>query len=130
MRGSCSCGSVQYQINGDIKSIVNCHCKLCRKMNGSAFSTYVAVLESDFELIQGNLKTYQATALAQKSFCTDCGTPIYNTNPKYAGLRILHLGSLDDPDKLQPQVNIYCESRLDWLGHVPPMADRKKGFGS
>jgi len=35
--GSCLCNAVQFKVTGDFKRIVNCHCNLCRKMNGAAF---------------------------------------------------------------------------------------------
>lgn len=97
-------------------------------MNGSAFSTYVVVCDDDFKLLSGELKTHKVTDHAQKYFCGACGTPIFNSNPKYAGLNILHLGSLDDSSKLIPTVNIYCESRLDWLGELPEITSLEQGL--
>ena len=128
LTGSCNCGAVRYQVTGNARSVVNCHCKLCRKMNGSAFSTYVAVADDDFEFLSGNLKTHRCSEHARKSFCGECGTPIFNSNPKYAGLKILHLGSLDSPLNKEPQVNIYCDSRLDWLGRLQQIDSLGQGL--
>ncbi|NPD10084.1 GFA family protein [Vibrio ostreicida] len=115
--GSCNCKAVQFRVTGDFKRIVNCHCKLCRKMNGAAFSTYVAVLKTDFELVRGDLISCDVTENARKHFCGKCGTPIFNSNPKYSGLNILHLGSLDieSSKQLKPDANIYDESKVSWL---------------
>jgi len=128
LTGSCNCGAIKYEVAGNVRSIVNCHCKMCRKMNGSAFSTYVAVSEEDFALLSGNLKKRNVSDNAQKHFCGECGTPIYNSNPKYAGLTILHLGSLDDSLSLEPKVNIYCESRLEWLGNLSEIESLEQGL--
>jgi len=128
LTGSCNCGAIRYDVAGDIKSIVNCHCNMCRKMNGSAFSTYVVVSDDDFSLLSGGLKSHNVSEHAEKNFCAECGTPIFNSNPKYAGLKILHLGSLDDSLNIEPKVNIYCESRLDWLGHLPEIASLEQGL--
>lgn len=128
LTGSCHCGTTRYEVVGDVISVVNCHCNMCRKMNGSAFSTYVAVSDDDFKLLSGDLKTHKVSERAEKSFCGMCGTPIFNSNPKYAGLKILHLGSLDDSSNLEPGVNIYCESRLDWLGKLPEIASLEQGL--
>jgi len=97
-------------------------------MNGAAFSTYVAVVDDEFEVLSGELKSHQVSENAKKHFCSACGTPIYNSSLKYAGLTILHLGSLDTKLKNQPQANIYCESRLDWLDAMPEMASLDRGF--
>ncbi|MCE3268781.1 MAG: aldehyde-activating protein [Burkholderiales bacterium] len=117
--GTCNCNLIKFQIDLDkIKTIVNCHCNLCRGMNGSAFSTYAVVMENDFTMLSGNdnLKLYQATANAQKCFCISCGTPIYNINPtKYNGLKILYIGTLPDLRSFMPKANIYYESKLEWV---------------
>ncbi|KJY93415.1 aldehyde-activating protein [Vibrio neptunius] len=130
MLGSCQCKSVQFRVTGDFKRIVNCHCTLCRKMNGAAFSTYVAVLTTDFDLISGNLVSCDVTENARKHFCGQCGTPIFNSNPRYAGLNILHLGSLDteSPQELKPEVNIYDESKVSWLDYLSDLPAFKKAM--
>ena len=128
LAGSCNCGEIRFVVNGDVRTVVNCHCNLCRKMNGSAFSTYVVVLGSEFSLESGELQTIRVSEQATKSVCERCNTPIYNENPKYQGLRMLHLGSVDDPVDLEPQVNIYCESQLDWLSGVTGLTNMDQGI--
>jgi len=97
-------------------------------MNGASFSTYVAVAEDGFNLIGDSLHSHNVTDSAKKHFCKICGTPIYNTNPKYFGLTILHFGSLDSPAGLVPQINIYCESQLDWIEKLPDIASLEQGL--
>ena len=119
--GNCNCGAVSFEINqDDIKTIVNCHCNLCRKMNGAAFSTYVAVLDSGFKLRQGtnNIQKHQVSINAYKHFCSICGTPIYNKSHKYNGTTIVHFGALNNTAELKPLINIYCESKLSWLDKI------------
>ena len=116
--GSCNCGAIKYQITGKIQKTVNCHCSLCRKMNGSAFSTYAAVLQSNFELISGELASFKVSENARKHFCHQCATPIYNSSSNYVGLNIVHIGSLDSVDELIPEINIYGESKLQWLSRI------------
>ncbi len=128
LSGGCSCGAVRYAVNGDVRSIVNCHCSMCRKMNGSAFSTYVAVSDNNFEILNGDLESYKVSENAEKNFCGKCGTPVFNSSLNYAGLTILHLGTIDDELNLEPQVSIYCESRLNWLGKLPELTSLDQGF--
>lgn len=129
LTGSCHCGTTRYEVAGDVRNVVNCHCNMCRKMNGSAFSTYVIVADDDFKLKGGDLRTQKVSEQAEKSFCGQCGTPIFNSHPKFAGLKILHLGSLDDLLNLAPAVNIYCESRLDWLDRLLDIKSFQQGPG-
>jgi len=115
VKGSCNCGDVGYSAGNAVNAVVNCHCNLCRKMNGSTFSTYVVVPDEEFEPIRGELNSVKVSHNATKSFCSRCGTPIYNKNPKFGGLKILYLGSIDSEVSSQAQFNIYCESRLSWV---------------
>jgi hypothetical protein len=128
LNGSCNCGAIRYRVSGEIRSIVNCHCNMCRKINGSAFSTYVAVADDDFEIVNGSARSHKVSELAEKHFCGTCGTPLFNSSARYAGLTILHLGSIDDSLDMEPRVNIYCESRLDWLHKLPEIPDLDRGF--
>ena len=76
--GNCNCGAITFEINShDIRTIVNCHCNMCRKINGAAFSTYVVVLDTGFKLLKGekHLKSYQATVQASKNFCINIPAP-------------------------------------------------------
>ncbi len=128
MKGACNCGDIRYEVAGEPKNVVNCHCGLCRRMNGAAFSTYVVVLEKELRLVQGHPASCQVTSNATKSFCSRCGTPIYNQNPKYEGLCMLYLGSLDEATELAPQINIYCESEVDWVGEVKQRKNLGQGI--
>ena len=120
--GNCNCGKISFEINkDDIKRVINCHCNLCRKMNGAVFSTYVAVLDSGFKLLQGenNICRYQVSQNAHKHFCSTCGTPIYNKNHhKYNGITIVHFGAINNSEELKPVANIFCESKLFWLDEI------------
>lgn len=121
LTGNCNCDLVKFQVDlNNIKTIVNCHCNLCRGMNGSAFSTYAAVLENGFTMVCGSdrLKSYQVSANAHKFFCSNCGTPIYNINPKYNGFKIVHFGTISNLKNFVPKANIYCESKLEWVDHL------------
>lgn len=129
LSGSCHCKQVQYQVLAPVKKVVNCHCNLCRGMNGSAFSTYAAVLTTDFELLEGTLSKFQVSESATKYFCGDCGTPIYNLNPKLKGLTILHYGSINNCNSLTPELNIFCGSEVNWLTQIESMVNLPAGIG-
>lgn len=128
LNGSCNCNAVNYQVTGDVKRVVNCHCGLCRKMNGSAFSTYVAVLTSEFHLLRGELAKHRVSDNATKYFCKTCGTPVYNQNPYFKGLTILHYGSLDNGQGLTPDLNIFCDSEVAWLAEVKSGVNLPQGI--
>jgi hypothetical protein len=118
--GSCRCGHVAYTASGGIKAVLNCHCDLCRRLSGCAFSSYVVVEQSSLELTgEPHVRSFQATDRAIKHFCTTCGTPVFNTNgPTYPGLAMLYLGTVADHANLVPAFNIYCEGKLGWVDAI------------
>jgi len=121
MNGSCKCGNVSY-VTGNPLQVVNCHCGLCRSMNGSAFSSYVVTQLAEFKIERGEqmLRGYAATDHAVKHFCATCGTPVYNINPvRYPGLAMIYFGTLAAHDEVSPGLNIYCSSKINWVDAIP-----------
>jgi hypothetical protein len=129
--GSCFCKAVQFKASGTHKSVVNCHCNICRKQSGAAFSTYVAVPEDAFEIISGadSISSFQMGEGAHKHFCRECGSPVFNKNARYPGLSIIYLGGISDVSNLTPTANIYCESQLAWVSSIADLRSFEQGIG-
>ncbi|MDX2481511.1 MAG: GFA family protein [Desulfuromusa sp.] len=126
--GSCMCGAVQYEISKRPLLVVNCHCTICRKGNGSSFSTYASVLASSFSITKGD-KTLQGFALGEKgekNFCRVCGSPIFNKNKKYPGFYMVHYGSLNMPNNVEPSVNVFFEDKLPWVCSIEQLKNFEK----
>ena len=115
--GSCQCGKVTFCLDGQVLNVVNCHCSICRKANGSAFSSFLVVPDEAFEVTNGQewLTSYAMSEKAEKNFCQICGAPIFNRNKLYPGVTILPLGCLDDAAEFMPKVDIYCADMLPWV---------------
>lgn len=128
LTGSCSCGAVRFVADADARQIVNCHCGLCRKMNGAAFSSYVVIPAKTLSVTgEHNVATYGATPEARKHLCARCGTPLFNVNARYAGACMLYLGAVEPPPAAVPSVNVYCESMLEWIERVGSIDKRDRG---
>ena len=61
--GSCLCGRVTYEIEGEIGPALHCHCSMCRKVTGAAFRSRVAVPTANFRWTSGEelLTRYQSS---------------------------------------------------------------------
>lgn len=118
LSGRCLCGAIEYTVTHQPVQVLNCHCTLCRRMNGSAFSTYVVVRASDLRFLRGEeaLIQYAVTERTTRHCCRHCGCALFNANPaSYPGLRMLYLGTLDEAAYLAPRVDIYCDAKLAWV---------------
>lgn len=114
---TCSCGDVRLEIDHDLTTVVNCHCTDCRKMSGCAFSSMVLSPAGAGVFARGEeaLGRYALSPAVIKHFCKSCGTPMFNTNTRLAGLRMLYLGAIDQHEILTPILNVYCRSKLAWV---------------
>jgi len=118
--GSCYCGKVHFALKNDPKLVVNCHCDDCKKRNGAAFSTYIAVDENDFVLTKGgsNLKQYKIENVGSKYFCSECGSPIYNENSRLPGLCLAFYGAFSIPTNFNPNFNVFCSTKHSWVDTI------------
>lgn len=116
-RGSCLCGAVRYEVEGDIRNITHCHCSMCRKMHGSAFGSYGSVRREQFRLLQGDavLASYASSHGVTRRFCRACGSPLFwlseNRFPEWMSIA---LGTLDTPFVPVQQRHIHVASKAGW----------------
>lgn len=114
--GSCMCGAVQYQIKGEIGTIIQCHCQRCRKANGTAFATNAPIKAAEFKYLQGEalVKKYQSSPTTQRCFCGECGTPLIAIKSDTPDLYRLRIGSLDTPLEHAPTQHIFVAYKAEW----------------
>ncbi len=111
--GSCLCGSVRYEIQGAVGPSYYCHCSLCRKVSGSAFSSNAVVDFDAFAYTAGRdrVRAFTNAAGVSREFCMDCGSPLRVTQDRQMRLRI---GSLDTGLPESPAMHIYVGSKAEW----------------
>ena len=115
IKGSCLCGSVQYDITGKIDDIVHCHCGTCRKAHSAAFSSVAAVQDKDFRLLSSDsLKSYESSKGKSRYFCGDCGSQIYAKRINTPHI-VLRLGTLDSKIDAVEQAHIWVSEKADWF---------------
>ncbi len=129
--GGCLCGAVRYRISGEIRDVWLCHCRQCRKAQGSAFAASVPTPREQFELTHGaeTLRAYRASPHKRRWFCGKCGSPIYSEVDAGPVLR-LRAGSLDEPVTLTPVGHIFVADKAAWdciQDDLPQHAGREPG---
>ena len=119
-RGSCLCGSVQYEIIGDPQRFNHCHCSRCRKASGTGHASNLLVKPGSIKWIKGEelIKAYKIPEAKRftSRFCMNCGSQV----PRYVketDLIVIPAGSLDSDSVIQPQARIFWDSRASWSCH-------------
>jgi hypothetical protein len=116
LHGSCLCGGVKYEIHGELRNALYCHCSVCRKAHGTAFRARAAVRAREFRFVQGKelITFYESSPGNQRGFCRICGSPIvsrFDVNPDWLGLP---LGALDDDPGVKPMMHVYVGAKASW----------------
>lgn len=116
LEGSCLCGAVRYEINGNIGPIAMCHCRNCRKASGTAFNTAAEVAAKDFRLVQGTdaLADYESSPGVHRVFCGRCGSPLFSRRDATPDSIRLRLGALDTPVDGKPVMQIFTGEKAEW----------------
>jgi len=118
--GQCLCGAVKYEFDGAPAMTGVCHCKNCQRQAGSAFSTLAGVAKSAFRFTAGEPTLYRDADTAsgntvERYFCGKCGSPIYSALPDQPDMLFLKTGTLDDTSSFQPQFQVWCDSKQNWV---------------
>lgn len=115
-QGGCLCGKVRYDITGEIKNIVQCHCSMCRKAQGSAFATNGNVNINEFKFVSGEseLSGYESSPGHIKYFCRHCGSPIISKNSLKPDRVRVRIGTIESAIKERPMAHIFVASKANW----------------
>ena len=76
--GSCLCGDVAWEVAVPLEWMTHCHCSLCRKAHGTAFSTYTGVPAPTFRWTRGEagIRAFASSSALTRTFCGRCGTKL------------------------------------------------------
>lgn len=111
--GSCLCGAVAFEIHGELRPVIACHCTQCRKQTGTYMSA-TAAQDKDMKFTETRgLKWYRSSPEAQRGFCAECGSPLFWKRDGSATTSIT-AGSIDGPTGAPLEGHIFCESAGDY----------------
>ncbi len=115
--GSCLCEAVRFEIVAEPQVVGHCYCIDCRKASGTAHCTHVMV-EEEALLVEGEIRFFDKPAdsgnVVSRGFCPNCGSAIHSSNSGMPGLAFVRASSLDDPDRISPQMTVYASRAPSW----------------
>jgi hypothetical protein len=124
--GGCTCRSVRYRMASGPMFVHCCHCRWCQRETGASFALN-AMIEADRVTLQKGevevIDTPSNSGKGQKiSRCPACRVAVWSN---YAGAveaaRFVRVGTLDEPDRLPPDIHIFTSSKQPWV-LLPPGA--------
>jgi len=114
--GSCLCGAVSYEFEGQPRVAVNCHCSACRKATGATVATWLLVPLDQFRWLSGReqLREFASSEHARRSFCGTCGAVLGNLTTRRPTLMHLAAGTLDHAPTFKVAFHGYVASKAAW----------------
>ena len=122
--GGCQCGAVRYHVRGALEGAHLCHCRMCQKAAGNYFMPLASAAETEFKITRGEPAWFQSSNPVKRGFCQLCGTPLFFKTIGSDTIAVT-LGSLDDPNAVEPESNDGVESRVCFF---PALAGKPNRF--
>lgn len=131
LEGGCDCGRLRYRLTSAPLFVHCCHCRWCQRETGASFALN-ALIEADRVVHLGAepdmVETPSQSGRGQRiARCPRCRLAIWSN---YGGagpvLRFIRVGTLDEPDRLPPDIHIFTTTRQPWIvlsTAVPAMAE-------
>ena len=122
--GGCLCGRVRYRISRAPVSAGICHCRSCRLPAG-AESVAWATVPRDGVALTGPVTVYASSPGIRRGFCPTCGSALTYDD---GGATIdVVLATLDDPEAIRPEREIWLEHRISWNALDPDLPGFPRG---
>jgi hypothetical protein len=103
-----------------------CHCRWCQRETGASFALNAMIEANRVVVLEGEpdaVATPSNSGKGQKiTRCPSCRIALWSN---YAGagdsVRFVRVGTLDEPDRLPPDIHIFTASKQPWV-ILPPGA--------
>ena len=120
LEGGCDCRAVRYRMTTRPLFVHCCHCRWCQRESGASFALNAMIEADRIELVCGEpdiVLTPSNSGRGQKiARCPACRIALWSN---YAGagdaVRFVRVGTLDDPDRLPPDIHIFTASKQPWV---------------
>jgi hypothetical protein len=122
--GGCDCRAIRYRMCDPPLFVHCCHCRWCQRESGASFALNALIESKRVVLLAGEpqlVHTPSNSGKGQKiARCPVCRLAVWS---HYAGagdaLRFVRVGTLDEPDRLPPDIHIFTASKQPWVV-IPP----------
>lgn len=116
LHGGCLCASIRYSITAPLKVAEHCHCSMCRKAHGAAFSTNALITTEALVVTSGAefIREYQSSPNRQKCFCARCGSQLFIRRLDNPAFTVVTLGTIDGDPQARPERHVFVASKAPW----------------
>ena len=118
--GGCACGGVRYRMESGPLFVHCCHCRRCQRESGASYALNALIEADRVRVLEGQPEmtlTPTDSGNGQKIWrCPDCRVALWSN---YAGfgnnVSFVRVGTLDQADRMEPDIHIYTSSKQPWV---------------
>lgn len=112
-KGSCLCGAVSFEVDGDLQPPDACHCTQCRKHSGHFWAS--TNVSRSALTIHGTekLSWYRSSKNVQRGFCSRCGSSLF-WDPLAKDIISIAMGAFDLPTGTRLGMHIFVADKGDY----------------
>jgi hypothetical protein len=120
LEGHCTCNQVRYRMLSRPLFVHCCHCRWCQRETGASFALNAMIEADRVELLRGTVEVVNTPSNSGKgqkiSRCPSCRVALWSN---YAGagdrIHFVRVGTLDEPDRLPPDIHIFTSTKQPWV---------------
>ncbi|MFT3767761.1 MAG: GFA family protein [Minicystis sp.] len=120
LEGACTCGAARYRMTSQPLFVHCCHCRWCQRETGASFALNAMIEADRVLLLKGDPEVVHTPSNSGKgqriTRCPTCRIALWSN---YAGagdaVRFVRVGTLDEPDRLPPDIHIFTASKQPWV---------------
>ena len=124
LEGGCTCGAVRYRMTSGPLFVHCCHCRWCQRETGASFALNAMIEADRVILLRASPRSWTrrpTAARGRRSLAArQCRIALWSN---YGGagdaVRFVRVGTLDEPDRLPPDIHIFTASKQPWVV-LPP----------
>ena len=112
-KGSCLCGAVTFEVEGELHPPDACHCRQCRKQSGHYFAS-TDVPRSAVTVHGGDKVTwFRSSERVRRGFCSICGSALF-WDPIEKDWTGLSMGAFDGATGTRLRIHIFVADKGDY----------------
>lgn len=115
-KGSCLCGAVAFEVDGELPPPDGCHCEQCRKWSGH----YLVATDVPRSALtvhgMENVTWYLSSEKVRRGFCSTCGSSLFFDpldSEKHAWTAV-SMGAFETPTGTSMAIHIFVAEKGDY----------------
>lgn len=123
-KGSCLCGAVSFEVDGELPPPDACHCSQCRKQSGHFFaSTDVPRAAVTIHGVD-NVSWFRSSEKVRRGFCATCGSSLF-WDPIQRDWIGIAMGAFDTPTHTRLAIHVHVATKGDYYDIVDPLPQKQ-----